>query len=86
MGCQVSWDRFFKGYRTSTETYEALKIYISMNFDCLKEAIIGMLSNVPCKIDPPTCQNDMTSFKTKDDVLMLLVHLGYLAFDEKSSS
>ena len=81
----MTWKKF-KSYWTSTETYEALKIYISMNFDGLKEAIIGMLSNVPCKIDPSTCQNDMTSFKTKDDVLTLLVHLGYLAFDEESSN
>ena len=34
------------------------------------------------KIDPSTSQNDMTTFKTKDDILTLLVHLGYLAFDE----
>ena len=28
----------------------------------------------------------MTTFETKDDVLTLLVHLGYLAFDKKTSS
>ena len=74
--------RKFKSYWTGTETYEALKVYIDLNFDGLKEAIIQMLGNGHCKIDPSTCQNDMTSFKTKDDVLTLLVHLGYLAFDE----
>lgn len=74
-----------KGYWTSTETYEALKVYIDLNFDGLKEAVIGMLSNVRCKIDPSTCQNDMTTFKTRDDVLTLLIHLGYLSFDEKNS-
>lgn len=75
----------FKSYWTGTETYEALKVYIDLNFDGLKEAVIGMLSNVNCKIDPSTCQNDMTTFKTKDDVLTLLIHLGYLAFDEMRS-
>ncbi len=72
-----------RSYWTGTETYEALKIYIDMNFDGLKEDIIGMLGNVHCKVDPSTCQNDMTTFQTKDDVLTLLVHLGYLAFDGK---
>ncbi len=72
----------FKSYWTGTETYEALKVYIDLDFDGLKEAVIQMLGNGRCKIDPSTCQNDMTSFKTKDDVLTLLVHLGYLAFDE----
>ncbi len=74
--------RKFKSYWTGTETYEALKVYIDLNFDGLKEAIVRMLGSGRCKIDPSTCQNDMTSFKTKDDVLTLLVHLGYLAFDE----
>ena len=75
----------FRSYWTGTETYEALKIYIDMNFDGLKESIIGMLSDVRCEIDPSTSQNDMTTFKSKDDVLTLLLHLGYLSFDEKTS-
>jgi len=75
----------FRSYWTGTETYEALKIYIDMDFDGLKETVIRMLSNVSCEIDPSTCQNDMTTFKGKDDVLTLLLHLGYLSFDEKSS-
>ena len=57
-----------------------------MNFDGLKEAIIEMLGNVPCRIDPSTSQNDMTTFKTKDDVLTLLVHLGYLAYDKTAGN
>lgn len=75
----------FRSYWTGTETYEALKIYIDMDLDGLKEAVIGMLSDVPCKIDPSTCQNDMTTFKSRDDVLTLLLHLGYLSFDGKTS-
>ena len=75
----------FRSYWTGTETYEALKIYIDMNFDGLKESVIGMLSDVRCGIDPSTCQNDMTTFKSRDDVLTLLLHLGYLSFDEKTS-
>ena len=72
----------YKSYRTGTETYEALKMYIDRNFDGLKEAVAKLLNHVQCKIDPSTSQNDMTTFKTKDDVLTLLVHLGYLAYDE----
>lgn len=72
----------FRSYWTGTETYEALKIYIDMNFDGLKEAVIEMLGNSRCKIDPTTFQNDMTTFASRDDVLTLLVHLGYLAYDE----
>lgn len=76
----VQWGRF-ESYWTGTETYEALKVYIDLNFDGLKEAIIRMLGNVPCKINTRKFQNDMTTFKSRDDVLTLLVHLGYLAYD-----
>lgn len=75
-------EKEFQSYWTNTETYEALRVYIDMNFDGLKDAIISMLGGVECKIDTGTFQNDMMEFKSKDDVLTLLVHLGYLAYDE----
>ncbi len=31
-------------------------------------------------------ENDMTSMKSKDDVLTLLIHLGYLAYDEEKKT
>ena len=73
----LNWKKI-KSYWTGTETYEALKVYIDLNFDGLKEAITMMLGNGRCRIDPTTFQNDMTTFKTRDDILTLLVHLGYL--------
>lgn len=71
-------------YWTSTETYESLKSYISMNFEGLKDAIIQMLAGGKCKVDTDTFENDMVSFKSRDDVLTVLVHLGYLAYDKKT--
>lgn len=35
--------RDIHSYWTGTETYEALKVYIDMNFDGLKEAVVRML-------------------------------------------
>lgn len=43
-----------------------------------------MLGGQKCQIDTGTFQNDMTSLQGKDDVLTLLVHLGYLAYDDDS--
>lgn len=74
----------FKSYWTGTETYEALKVYIDLNFDGSKESILKMLGNSRCKINTRKFQNDMTTFAVKDDVLTLLVHLGYLTYDETS--
>ena len=74
----------FSNYWTQTETYESLKLYIDMDFDGLKTSIIDMLGGQKCRIDTGTFQNDMTSLQIKDDVLTLLVHLGYLAYDDDS--
>lgn len=73
-------------YWTRTETYESLKIYIDLNEDGLKETIVQMLGGAHVKIDVNTFQNDMTTIHGKDDVLTLLVHLGYLAYDVKARS
>ena len=75
----------FDNYWNQTETYEALKKYIDLNFDGLKDAVIQMLTGGRVKINSKLFHNDMTTFKSKDDVLTLLVHLGYLAYDSESS-
>ncbi len=79
----LTWNEI-QSYWTGTETYEALKVYIDMNFDGLKEEIAIMLGNGRCRIDASTFQNDMMTFKTRDDVLTLLIHLGYLTYDRKT--
>lgn len=75
-------DKRYKNYWTTTETYEALAKYISMNFDGLKEDIIKLLLGETISVNPDKFQNDMTTFKSKDDVLTLLVHLGYLGIHD----
>lgn len=76
--------RRFRSYWTGTETYDALKVYIERNFDGLKNAVVCMLGGGCCKINTRRFQNDMTTFRSKDDVLTLLVHLGYLTYDART--
>ena len=68
-------------YWTQSETYETLRLYIELDEDGLKQAIVQMLGGARIKIDVATFQNDMTTIKSRDDVLTLLIHLGYLAYD-----
>ena len=68
-------------YWTATETYEALKIYIDMNFDGLRDAVVRMLGRESIPVRTGKFKNDMCNLQTKDDVLTLLIHLGYLAYD-----
>ena len=76
----------FGTYWNQTETYEALKLYIQMNLDGLKDAVVQMLAGETVPINTGTFANDMTSFSSKDDVLTLLVHLGYLTYDSENET
>ena len=67
-------------YWNQTETYEALKVYIQMNMDGLKDAVVKMMAKERVAINTGTFTNDMTTFAGRDDVLTLLVHLGYLSY------
>ena len=71
----------FGAYWNQTETYEALKIYIQMDMDGLKDAVVRMLAGEEFHINTGTFSNDMTTFATRDDILTLLTHLGYLTYN-----
>lgn len=72
----------FRSYWSKTGTYESILPLINMDFDGLRTAIIQMLSGASVEVDIYTFQNDMVSFQNKDDVLTLLIHLGYLTYDQ----
>ena len=77
-------NREFGNYWSGTETYESLMTYIAMDFDGLRQLIVDMLGDQVCSIDVESFQNDITSFKSADDVITLLIHMGYLAYDSKT--
>ncbi len=73
----------FGNYWSGTETYESLLAYIAMDFDGLRQLIVDMLGGARRRIDVESFQNDITSFHSADDVITLLIHMGYLAYDNK---
>ncbi len=77
--------RRLENYWNKTETYEALAEYIRMDYDGLKNAVTLLMDGGRLKINTSTYQNDMTTFHSKDDILSLLIHLGYLGFDDETS-
>ena len=68
----------YSSYWTKTETYEALRNYIDMNFDGLKDDVLSMMAGEMVPVNTGSFSNDMTTFHGEDDVLTLLIHLGYL--------
>ena len=76
----------FQSYWSQTGTFESIRPYIDMDFDGLKTSIIEMISGASIEVDTSFFQNDMVSFIDKEDVLTLLIHLGYLAYDQKKKT
>ena len=76
--------RTFQSYWSQTGTYLSILPLINMDFDGLRTSIIEMLSGSSVEVNVNEFQNDMVSFADKDDVLTLLIHLGYLAYDQRT--
>ena len=72
-----------KSYWTTTGAYDSVNTYIQMNFDGLKDDIIRMLSGEHVYVNTTEFCNDMRIIRSKNDVFTVLIHLGYLAYDEK---
>ena len=70
-----------RSFWAATGAYDAVAHYIQMNYEGLKDDVISMLAGGRCHVDPTGFQNDMSVIRSKDDVLTVLIHLGYLSYD-----
>jgi len=71
--CENNWSK--------SGAFDSASNYISMNFEGLKDDIIYMLGGGRCDVETDGFENDPARVKSKDDVLTLLIHLGYLGYD-----
>ncbi|MGN0061003.1 MAG: AAA family ATPase [Alloprevotella sp.] len=74
--------RSCRSYWTTTGAYDSVITYIQMNFEGLKDDVIRMLAGERVYVNTSKFQNDMRIVRSKNDVLTVLIHLGYLAYDE----
>ena len=77
-------NREYGSYWTQTGSYEALKLYILMNFDGMKDDVVKMMGGGKVDVNVYKYLNTMTDFHSKDDVFTYLIHLGYLAYDREN--
>lgn len=68
-------------YWVSSESFDSLRFYIDMDFDGLQQDIVQALGGAEIPVRTGKFQNDVSSVASADDVLTLLIHLGYLAYD-----
>ena len=70
-----------RSYWTTTGAYDSVITYIQMNFEGLKDDVIRMLAGERVDVDTTEFLNDMHIVRSKNDVLTVMIHLGYLAYD-----
>ncbi|WP_406019026.1 PD-(D/E)XK nuclease domain-containing protein, partial [Succinivibrio sp.] len=75
----------FLSYWSQTETFESLSRYIDLNMSGLRDDIVSLIAGNEIAVNSATFHNDMTTFNNKDDVLTLLIHLGYLSINPLSN-
>lgn len=68
----------------ATGAYDKVAKYINLNYDGLRDDVINMLGGGRCSVDTTSFVNNMSVVRSKDDVFTVLIHLGYLAYDEKA--
>jgi hypothetical protein len=56
-----------------------------MNFDGLKDSILELLAGGRCYVNVDKFSNNLKNIGSRDDVLTILIHLGYLSYDYTDS-
>lgn len=75
----------FRSYWRKTSAAESLKTYVSMNMDNLQDKIVRLIAGESVEVYTDDFENDFTTFNSSDDVLTLMIHLGYLVYDADTS-
>lgn len=80
------YNKYCGSYWANTGAYDVLATYIRMDFDGLRDDIIRLLGGGTCGVDIASFQNDLNVVRSKDDVLTLLIHLGYLSYNRDNGT
>ena len=70
-------------YWQQTSAAESLMSYINMDFEGMQEVISRLINGEEIAVRTDWFKNDFETFQNRDDVLTLLIHLGYLTWDRK---
>jgi hypothetical protein len=81
---QALHEKWCESYWGKTGAYDAVADYISMNYEGLKDDIIRMLAGETCDVNPIGFTNDLSQIRSRDDVLTVLIHLGYLTYERRT--
>ena len=70
-----------ESFWASTGAFDTVADYIQRDFDGLKDDILEMLAGGRVYVNTTKFRNDLSEIRSRDDVLTVLIHLGYLSYD-----
>lgn len=73
-------------YWQKTSAAESLMTYINMDFEGLQEIVVRLIAGEKIEVRTSRFANDFETFRSKDDVLTLLIHLGYLTWHREDGT
>ncbi|MBQ3665218.1 MAG: AAA family ATPase [Lachnospiraceae bacterium] len=76
--------RVYRSYWQQTSAAENLETLININKDGLQEDILKLIAGEQVVVNTGRFKNDFATFTSKDDVLTLLIHLGYLVYNSET--
>ncbi|MBO6108867.1 MAG: AAA family ATPase, partial [Eubacterium sp.] len=79
-------NKSFESYWSMSSSSNSLLEYINMDFDGLSDAAADLLGGKLISINVKRFKNDLNSLSSRDDVLTLLTHFGYLSYDAESGT
>lgn len=76
--------RFIDNYWAGTSGFRVVLDFLRVNLPGLSDAVQSLLAMEPVQIDPSNFMNNVNMISSVDDVLTVLVHYGYLSYEEDS--
>lgn len=76
----------FDSYWIQSSSADSLLRFINMDFRGLSRTIAELVGGIDVSVDPNGFANDLTSFRDRDDILTLLIHMGYLTFNSQNQT
>lgn len=76
----------YASFWSRTASFSLVNRFITIDADNVRKYILRMLNGDKVAVDVTNFRNDMKNIETCDDVLTLLIHLGYLSYDPENGT
>ena len=83
---QAAYNKSFESYWQMTSASDSLLEWLNRDYVGMSRRVAELMSGSRIPVNIKRFKNDMSSFRSADDVLTLLIHLGYLSYEAGSGT